>query len=184
MSSSSFNGRHVTTIVCAVCAAIVLAPLSVFAATSPAKVFITDKGTPSHTARVSSSGALSVTGNVTTTPGRPVTPFSMTVGSGVPPTTITVPSGKHLEIETISIQADVTSGRGLEAFVDYTTGGNAATLFVPLTFAQTEGSGYDVYVAMQNVRLTADPGSTVKLEPNSVSGSTGTSFLTVSGYLV
>jgi hypothetical protein len=64
-----------------------------------------------------------VTGNVTTTSGLPATPFSVTVGSGVPPTTITVPSGKHLEIEIISIQADVTFGHGLEAFVDFTVSG-------------------------------------------------------------
>ena len=184
MLSSRINGRHVTAIVCAVCAAIVLAPLSVLATTSPAKVFLTDKGTPSRTARVSAAGALSVTGNVTTTPALPATSFSTSAASGFPPTTITVPAGKHLVIETISIQADVTSGHGLEAFVDYTTGGNASTLYVPLTFAQTEDSGFDVYVATQNVHVVADLGSAVKLEPDSESGSTGTTFLTVSGYLV
>ncbi len=117
---------------------------------------------------------------VTTKPGLPASPFGQT---GSPQ--ITVPAGKHLVIETLSVQLDVTpSGSKLEAFVTYTSGGADVTLFVPLTFAYTDtATGYDFYVGMQAVRLYADPG-TVLTVSGTGPGSTGTLFLTVSGYLV
>ncbi len=68
---------------------------------------------------------------VTTKPGLPVSPFGQT-GSPL----ISVPAGKHLVVETLSVQLDVTPpGSTLEAFVTYTSGGNNVTLFVPLTYA-------------------------------------------------
>jgi hypothetical protein len=64
---------------------------------------------------------------VTTIPGLPGTPFGQT---GSPQ--ITVPAGRHLVIETLSVQLDVSpSGSKLEAFVSYTSGGNNVTVFVP-----------------------------------------------------
>ena len=91
---------------------------------------------------------------VTTTPGLPASPFGQT---GSP--SITVPAGKHLVVETLSVQLDVTpSGSQLEAFVNYTCGGVDVSLFVPLSFAYTDnGTGYDFHVGMQAVRLYADP---------------------------
>jgi hypothetical protein len=117
---------------------------------------------------------------VTTDPGLPASPFGQT---GSP--AITVPAGKHLVVETLSVQLDVTpAGSKLEAFVNYTCGAANVTLFVPITFAYADSStGFDFYVGMQSVRLYADPGTSLV-----VSGagpvSTGTLFLTVSGYLV
>jgi hypothetical protein len=90
-----------------------------------------------------------------------------------------------LVIETLSVQLDVSpSGSKLEAFVNYTSGGNNVTLFVPLPYAYTDtGTGFDFYVGMQAVRLYADPG-TVLTVSGAGPGGTGTLFLTVSGYLV
>jgi len=115
----------------------------------------------------------------------PNIPFGNTVsgGSGLP-STIKVPSNRHLVIETLSVQVDVTpSGSNIEAYVTYKSGGNTVQMYVPLTFAYTTPSNdYDTYVATQNVRLYADPGSSVTLTTYSPTGSSGTDFLTVSGY--
>lgn len=118
---------------------------------------------------------------VTTIPGLPLNPFGET---GSP--SITVPAGQHLVVETLSVQLDVTPpGTKLEAFVNYTCGGNNVSLFVPLTYAYTEGStNFDFYVAMQAVRLYVDPGTVISVTGASPGGSTGTLFVTASGYLV
>jgi hypothetical protein len=117
---------------------------------------------------------------VTTIPGLPTRPFGQT---GSPQ--VTVPAGRHLIVETLSVQLDVSpSGSKLEAFVNYTSGGNNVTLFVPLTYAYTDaGTGFDFYVGMQAVRLYADPG-TALIVSGAGPGHTGTLFITVSGYLI
>ena len=104
-------------------------------------------------------------------------------GAGLPPT-VTVPSTHHLVIETLSLQVDVTpSGSKLEALVNYTRGGQTVTVFVPLTYAYTTTvSNFDTYVATQEVRLYADPGSSVTFTPYTPTGSFGTPFMSVSGY--
>jgi hypothetical protein len=121
-----------------------------------------------------------VVNSVTTKPGLPASPFGQT---GSPQ--IAVPTGKHLVVETLSVQLDVTPpGSKLEAFVTYTSAGNPVTLFVPLTYAYTNTStGFDFYVGMQAVRLYVDPGTLLTVSGTGP-GSTGTLFLTVSGYLV
>jgi hypothetical protein len=114
-------------------------------------------------------------------PGLPSRPFGET---GSP--AVTVPAGKHLIVETMSVQVDVTPpGSQLEAFVNFTCGGKSVQLFVPLTFAYRQPSnGFDTYVALQAVRLYVDPGTVVSVTTFSPSGSTGTLFVTVSGYLI
>jgi len=89
-------------------------------------------------------------------------------------------------IETLSIQVDVTPpGSKIADFVSYKSGGNNVTVFVPLTFSYTEaGTGFDFYVATQAVHLYADPGTVISLSTHTPSGSAGTKFLTVSGYLI
>jgi len=117
----------------------------------------------------------------------PNVPFGETESGGFGlPTAITVPAGQRLIIETLSLQMDVTpSGSQLEAFVNYTSAGKSVTLFVPLTFAYTQTSnGYATYTATQAVRVYADPGTSISLTAFSPTGSTGTLFLTVSGYLI
>jgi hypothetical protein len=77
------------------------------------------------------------------------------------------------------------AGSNIEAFVNYTSAGKKVTVFVPLTFSsRNPSSGFDTYVATQAVRLYADPGTDVTLSTSSPTGSTGTSFLTISGYLI
>jgi hypothetical protein len=118
---------------------------------------------------------------VTSVPGLPANPFG---ASGSP--SIAVPAGSHLVVETLSLQLDVTPpGSQLEALVNYTCGGNNVSLFVPLTFAYAQSSdGYDFYVALQAVRLYADSGTFIVVTGYSPGGSTGTLFVTVSGYLI
>jgi hypothetical protein len=116
---------------------------------------------------------------VTSVPGLPASPFGAT---GSP--SIAVPAGRQLVVETLSLQLDITPpGSQLEAFVNYICGGNNVSLFVPLTFAYTNaGDGYDFYVALQAVRLYADPGTLISVSGTSPGGgSTGTLFVTVSG---
>jgi hypothetical protein len=117
---------------------------------------------------------------VTSAPGLPASPFGAT---GSP--SVAVPAGSHLVVETLSLQLDVTPpGSKLEAFVNYTCGGLSVDLFVPLTFAYAQSNGYDFYVALQAVRLYVDPGTSISVTGYSPAGSTGTLFVTVSGYLV
>ena len=74
-------------------------------------------------------------------------------------------------------------GSQLEAFINYTSAGKSVTLFVPLSYVYTQASnGFDTYIATQAVRLYADPGTSISLTAYSPTGSTGTLFLTVSGY--
>jgi hypothetical protein len=121
-----------------------------------------------------------VVNTVTTRPTLPAYPFAET---GSPQ--ITVPAGRHLVVETLSIQVDVSpSDTKIEAFVNYTSGGNNVTLFVPLTYAYTNPSNdFAFYTALQAVRLYADPGSSMSVTTSSPAHS-GTLFITVSGYLV
>lgn len=117
----------------------------------------------------------------------PSVPFGVTGSGGFGlPTAITIPAGQRLIIETLSIQLDVNpSGSQIEAFVNYTSAGKSVTLFVPLTFAYTQPSnGFDTYTATQAVRLYADPGTSVTLTTFTPTGSAGTTFLTLSGYLI
>jgi hypothetical protein len=58
-----------------------------------------------------------------------------------------------------------------------------ASIYIPITYSFTE-SGYDTYVAAVSVRLCADPSTSVYLVAYSPTGTTGTNFITVSGYLV
>jgi hypothetical protein len=122
-----------------------------------------------------------VSGSVTANPGLPGQPYTAEVGGPTP--TVSVPSGKHLVVQTVSITADLTTG-STAPFVDlvYTSGGTAADLYVPLTFVYTS-SGFDYYEATVPANIYADPGTSLTLDLTST-GSFGFKFLTVSGYLV
>ena len=117
----------------------------------------------------------------TIVPGLPAHIFGET-GSPV----VAVPAKRHLVVETLSVQVDVTPpGTKIEAFVNYTCAGNNVSLFVPLTFAYTDpGTHFDFHVALQSVRLYADPGTSIVVSAFVPGGSPGTLFVTVSGYLI
>ena len=110
-----------------------------------------------------------------------IKPFAAT---GSP--SITVPNTKQLIVETLSVQVVVTPpGTRLEAFVNYKSGGQDISLFVPLIYAYTEPSTrFDFHVAMQEVRLYPDKGTTMAVTVYAPGGNGGTLFLTVSGQLV
>ncbi len=187
MTTSRITGRHVTAMVTAVCLAIVLAPVTGLATTSSgSRVVLTDPTDAAHRAHVSAAGALAVAGAVTASPGLPGKPFTVTASSGFSPATFTVPTGRHLVIQTVSVDVDVTGGNTIFAEMTYTTAGNTdGHLFIPLTYSNHAASGYDTYLAALPVQLYADPGTAVELSVSSPSGgSTGTVFLSVSGYLV
>jgi hypothetical protein len=175
------NGRHITAIVVAVCIAVVLAPISVLATTNSTRVVITDPNNPARAAHVSAAGALAVAGEVTSVPGLPARPFTDLVSSG----SFTVPAGKHLVIETVSVLVTVTTGDQVFAELEYRSGGAAGLLLLPVTFSDTE-SPYDDYVATISVHVYADPGTTVRLNAFSTTsgGIVAGSLLNVSGYLV
>ena len=78
-------------------------------------------------------------------------------------------------VETVSVQVNVSPpGSKLEAFVNYTCLGQSVMLFVPLTYAYTDtGTGFDFYVAMQAVRLYADPDTAMTVTVHSPTGAGG-----------
>ena len=99
---------------------------------------------------------------------------------------ITVPAGRQLLVETLSLQVNVSpTGSKLEAFVKYTCEGKSITLFVPVTYAYTDpGTGFDFYVALQDVRFFADAGTSIGVSVHAPNASGGTLFITVSGRLI
>jgi hypothetical protein len=86
----------------------------------------------------------------------------------------------------LSVQVNVTPpGTRLEAFVRCTSGGQNIPLFVPLTYSYTEPSmQFDFHVAMEEVRVYPDKGTTMAVSVHAPEGNGGTLFLTVSGQLV
>ena len=176
------------------------------------KVLVTDP-THAYEARVSSTGALkvggtvtvknlpatqpvsgsvnignlpttqNVGGTVTAVPGSPGTPFTLTQSANANFTTFSVPSGKHLTIQTLSVQVVVTTGDKFSALFGYRTNGTFGDLYIPLTLAFTNG-GNDFYEATLAVDAYADPSSPVALDAiDEGLGSTSDAILTVSGYL-
>lgn len=182
------TGRQLTVIVVAVCAAIVLAPVGVFAA-SKQLVTINDGKHPARKATVSKDGALKVSGKVDAdvsgqvraVPGLPGQPFTMSGGSSY-----TVPAGKHFVVETISADLDRTGGSVIEGYLHYKSGGQTAEVYLPGTYTYYESSTtYYNFALVTGVKLYLDPGSSVYITAYGGSGnSVGTLFLTLSGYLV
>ena len=127
-----FSGTHITVMVVAISLAVVGAPVAVAASTG-SFVNITDPVTAVYKARVTSKGSLAVTprdavsgysakvdalgrqlvtgpvtvgGKVTVMPALPALPFSnVSESNGT-----TVPAGKHLVVETVSVFLYVSSG--------------------------------------------------------------------------
>ena len=200
-----FSGTHITVMVVAISLAVVGAPVAVAASTG-SFVNITDPVTAAYKARVTPKGSLAVTprdavsgysakvdalgrqlvtgpvtvgGKVTVMPALPALPFSnVSESNGT-----TVPAGKHLVVETVSVLLYLPSGNKVGAFLRYKTGGVAARMFLPVTYQYSDSSN-DLYFATTTVRLYADPGSQVFVEANSPSGVGVGTQCTVSGYLI
>jgi hypothetical protein len=120
--------------------------------------------------------------SVQVVPNSPFGEMASAVAGSFP--TITVPSTKHLVIETLSLAVIVPYGSQAMAYIRYTSGGNSAMLFVPMTLAySTTGAGaVSIYIVTQEVRLYADPGTSVSFEPYIPYGNLGPAYMTVSGY--
>jgi hypothetical protein len=126
-----------------------------------------------------------VTGTVTANPGLPGTPFTQLSNSSVNSgeTQISVPAGKTLVIQQVSILCAVSTG-GVEApQLEYITGGSLGSMYLPHTLDYTF-SGNDFYQAVVPATIYADPGSDVNLSLNAISGTAYITELTVSGYLI
>jgi hypothetical protein len=124
-----------------------------------------------------------VGGTVTAVPGSPGTPFTVNKGASASFTQFSVPSGKHLTIQTLSVRAAVPTGDKVGAFLDYRTNGADGSLFIPLTFVFTN-FGDDWYDATLPVDVYADPSSSVSFTASDEgAGTTAQVILTVSGYL-
>lgn len=102
--------------------------------------------------------------------------------------TRSVPAGKRLVIEFVSGEFTVGTGQVVGFFfVETTVNGQTATFTVPIQHTMTFSNGNEGFAASQQMRLYADPGTTVafRLTRNmAVASSGGGGFLGVSGYYV
>jgi hypothetical protein len=184
MSERRVSGRQITAMVIAACAAVVLAPVGVMAA-SHSVVTVGDGTHPSHLAHVTPGGDLAVnvagsttvTGTVTSQAGFPTTPFT---ASG---TSVKVPAGKHLVIQSLSALVGTHDTSRPIAELSYTSGGRGGFFYLPLTLAATI-SGADSWVVALPVTLYADPGTTVGIQVLSATDLDPAASITLSGYLV
>ena len=71
-----------------------------------------------------------------------------------------VPAGSRLVIEQVSVTASVPSGQSGFFSISTTAGGNGESFVIPTTQRFFDGSGTDILVATQSLRLYADPGTT------------------------
>ena len=98
----------------------------------------------------------------------------------------TVPAGKRLVIEFISVSAQVPPGQHLELATVQTLAGGHGAAHQLLIHAQPDAViGDDIYRAVQELRLYADPGTSVQVLVRRNSGLGEATFgVTISGYLV
>jgi hypothetical protein len=177
--------------VVAVCAAMVLAPAGVLAA-SHSDVSIADAKHPSHTATVTKKGAQvvsgsvkltgvsKITGSVTATPRPQGTPFEL-VGHSAGSTNgkpQTVPAGKHLVVTTVSAFVSVLDGTNPILDVQYDGSDQIA---VPVIDQGTAFS-QEVYQNLLPANLVVNPGTSLTVDL--ISPGTPTATVDFIGYLV
>ncbi len=107
-----FTGRQLTTMVCVIVAAVAF-PVAA-SAVSGSSVFVTDSTSGAH-AKVSSTGALNVTGSVNDSLAPPASTFTYFAGAteatGCNPVTPAVPAGKALVVTSVNVAVTgVTTG--------------------------------------------------------------------------
>ena len=98
---------------------------------------------------------------------------------------IFVPPGKRLVIEYASADALMPVGQRMKIFIRTTLSGNPRDHFLVL-YRQGAMSGFDNLTAGQEVRLYADPGTSVTIQAVRLAstGSGMTAKVTISGYFV
>jgi hypothetical protein len=122
-----------------------------------------------------------VSGSVTANPGLPGQPFTAEASGGTPQ--INIAAGKHLVMQQVSIAVSLTSGFAPFADLEFTSGGVASDLFIPLTYQITSG-GNDYYSASTMTAVYVDPSTPVTLFMSSSGGSFATKGFSMSGYEV
>jgi len=192
------SGRQITIMVVAVCAALVLAPVGVFAA-SRSSVSVSDGKHPSQLAAVTKSGAqvMTVTGTPSvriagvpkvraTVAGLPGTPFAKTATTASDTVSVTAPAGKHDVVQTISVKITVDNSVSLTgAEITYLEGGVLQRLDFP-TPKMATGDSLTNAVFGNTVALTIypDPGTPISVLPQFNSADLSNTQLSVSGYTV
>ena len=96
----------------------------------------------------------------------------------------TVPADKRLYIETVSVSGSIPKGQIPSTHVELTTGGEKIIHPLPVTFNTFDGVLSDTYHGLHEVRMVADPGTTVTFRAwRPASGGTMALGFTVSGHL-
>jgi hypothetical protein len=191
MNHHRVSGRQIMVMVLAVCVAAVLAPVGVYAA-SRSTVSIADGKHPSRLAAVTSHGAqlvnvtgtTTVGGSVTAAPGAPGSPFATRGSISATSASITMPTGRHLVVQTVSISVEVPEAVShAGGWLSWKQGGKAETIAVPLPLTVTGSSIKDaVFSATVPAALYPDPGSTMSLQLIYNPFETANGFVTVTGY--
>jgi hypothetical protein len=186
------SGRQITTIVLAVCVAVVLAPVGVFAAAKHSAVSISDGTHPSRLAHVTKSGAqvVAISGTptvhatVTAVPGLPGKPFAETNSTSSGTVSVTTPKGAHDVIQTIGVTFTIDGSVSLMgAEVTYTEGGVPETIDFPTPKLTSGSSGTSVIFAdTVSVNVYPDSNTTVSVIPQANTAEISDTQLTVSGY--
>jgi hypothetical protein len=195
------GARQAAIIIAALALGLLLVPVGAQAARF-VEVLITDPGGVNQAA-VDGTGALKVAGevNVTNSSSSPVAtrdvenparnPFQRAFLVTFSPTetqksdTFTVPSGKRLVIEQISVDGFVASGQKVRAALLANTNSDLATFGVEMVPQGSFPGQGDVFVGNEHLRVYADPGTTVfvTLRRNDGTGD-GRFEVGLSGYLV
>jgi hypothetical protein len=218
MTTPRFTGWQGVAIVAILAATVVSIPVAVGAATG-SFVNITDPVTAAQKARVNSagalwttpvdpttksqakvvggklqvgdtSGAMTVDGVVDAVPGKPRTPYTITLAEeGAPGQNqilqgASVPAGKTFVIQEVTVHIAVIQGQQPgKLLVSCPTGGSANSHYQQFLF-QTTSSGYDEFMATNDAAIYCDPGSTI-YGGVARNGSTGYwhMYMSLSGYL-
>ncbi len=121
-----FSGAQLTTMVCVIVAAVAF-PVGAWAVVTGSNVFVTDATSGAHAA-VSSSGALTVAGSVTS---NNASPKSLYVNSSIPGATYVPaaapPSGKALIVTSIAVDTDGPASFGSGSHAEFVISAADAT---------------------------------------------------------
>jgi hypothetical protein len=188
------SGKQLTTVVVAVCAAVVLTPVGVLAS-SRSSVSIADAKNPSRTAVVTKSGTQvisgsvklsgtsTVKGTVATTPGLPGTPYSMRLANTLDTSTQTVPAGKQFRVTTVTSSVLVAPGVTVNHLAILNDATQVDLLDIPLVKGATVGN-VDNYANTVTVDLVLAPGTRVGAFVGTSDGSDSNGVVVLYGYLI
>jgi hypothetical protein len=195
--TDGFGIKQVTALIVAMALAVILLPVGARAASALINVVITDPG-GTNKAKVDSSGHLQVAGKVAVDsstpvlvtsaddPGREAFRFSdLDFGSEgfLASIGFTVPSGKRLVIQFVSMFAELPSGQQLTDASIQVTPGPFSYFLVP-TFTGTSGLT-DTFAVSQDLTVYANAGDFVSLSARrNLTADTFTLRGSASGYLI